>query len=143
MTETEKKLIHTANIQRAFVCTVARALLILIEQMINYCNKYSIRIDAFERSQLNIIQRGIKNITSDYICFSDRSKTLAFKRYTKIMAIVIRQLFSKTDGDYMTMFKFYNYVKTFLTTCKEIEPTVDEEQDAFSVIFNGDSSNNG
>lgn len=142
MTETEQKLIYTANIQRAFVCTVARALLVLIEQMINYCNKYCIKIDAFERSQLNIIQKGIKNITSDYISFSDRSKTLSFKRYTKIMALVIRQLFSKTDGDYMTMFKFYNYVKTFPTTCKEIKPTASEEQDAFSVIFNSNNSNN-
>lgn len=142
MTENEKKLIHTANIQRAFVCTVARALLVLIEQMINYCNKHSIKIDTFERSQLNIIQKGIKNITIDYLCFKDQSKSKSFKRYTKIMALAIRQLFSKTDGDYMTMFKFYNYVKTFPTTCKEIEPTANEEQDAFSVIFNGDDSDN-
>lgn len=142
MEDKDKNLLYIANIQRAFVCTVARALLVLIEQMINYCNKYDIKIDAFERSQLNIIQKGIKNITSDYLCFIDQSKSRAFKRYTKIMALVIRQLFSKTDGDYMTMFKFYNYVKTFPTTLKEIEPTASEEQDAFSVIFNCDNSNN-
>lgn len=142
MEDKDKNLLYIANIQRAFVCTVARALLVLIEQMINYCNKYGIKIDAFERSQLNIIQKGIKNITSDYLCFKDQSKSRAFKRYTKIMALVIRQLFSKTDGDYMTMFKFYNYVKTFPTALKEIEPTASEEQDAFSVIFNCDNSNN-
>lgn len=141
MTETEKKLIHTANIQRAFVATFMQALQNEINYMIKFCQDNGIRIESFERRQLINIIKSIQYIVVDYKCLK-AEKAENFKRYGKIMSLVVRQLFSKTDGDYMTMFKFYNYVKTFPTTCKEIEPTASEEQDAFSIIFNGDNSAN-
>lgn len=142
MTESENKLVYTANIQRAFVCTVMWALHTYIANMVNYCKANNITISSFEKSQLNIIDRAIRNITIDYRQLNN-GRSEAFKRYANILAITVQELFSRTDGDYMTMFKFYNYVKAFPTTCKEIEPTANEEKDAFSVIFNGDNSNNG
>lgn len=136
-----KQLVRIANIQRAFVATFMQALQNEINYMIKFCQDNGIRIEPFERRQLINIIKSIQYIVVDYKCLKAK-KAENFKRYGKIMSLVVRQLFSKTDGDYMTMFKFYNYVKTFPTTCKEIEPTASEEQDAFSIIFNGDNSTN-
>lgn len=141
MEDKDKNPLYIANIQRAFVATVMQALSYHIQDMLEYCKKNNIRVDNFEYNQLKIMDKALRNITSDYKVLR-KDKANAFKQYSKIMAVVIKQLFSKTDSNYMTMFKFYNYVKTFPTALKEIEPTASEEQDAFSVIFNGDNSNN-
>ena len=141
MNEEQKQLIHTANIQRAFVATVARAFANMIDDMIDYCKVHSIGIPPIERRQLINIKKAVTIITSDYVAL-DKDKADAFKQYSKVMAVVIQQLFSKTDGNYMTIFKFYNYVKTFPTTCKEIEVSSSKEADAFAVIFGNHNSNN-
>lgn len=141
MNEEQKQLIHTANIQRAFVATVARAFANMIDDMIDYCKVHNIGIPPIERRQLINIKKAVTIITSDYVAL-DKDKADAFKQYSKVMAVVIQQLFSKTDGNYMTIFKFYNYVKTFPTTCKEIEVSSSKEADAFAVIFGNHNSNN-
>lgn len=141
MNEEQKQLIHTANIQRAFVATVARAFANMIDDMIDYCKVHNIGILPIERRQLINIKKAVTIITSDYVAL-DKDKADAFKQYSKVMAVVIQQLFSKTDGNYMTIFKFYNYVKTFPTTCKEIEVSSSKEADAFAVIFGNHNSNN-
>lgn len=142
MNEEQKQLIRTANIQRAFVATVARAFTSMIDDMIDYCKIHNIGIPFTERRQLINIKKAINVVTVDYIS-PDKDKADGFKQYSKIMAVVIQQLFSKTDGDYMTMFKFYNYVKAFPTTCKEIEVSSSKEADAFAVVFGNSSNNNG
>lgn len=141
MNEKQKQVIHTANIQRAFVATVARAFVSMIDDMIDYCKVHNIIIPLTERRQLINIKKAVTIVTSDYIAL-DKDKADTFKQYSKIMAVVIQQLFSKTDGDYMTMFKFYNYVKTFPTTRKEIEVPTNKEADAFAVIFGNHNNNN-
>lgn len=141
MNEEQKQLIRTANIQRAFVATVARAFANMIDDMIDYCKVHSIGIPLTERRQLINIKKAVTIITSDYVALN-KDKADAFKQYSKIMAVVIQQLFSKTDGNYMTIFKFYNYVKTFPTTCKAIEVPSSKEADAFAVIFGNHNSNN-
>lgn len=141
MNEEQKQLLYIANIQRAFVATVARAFASMIDDMIDYCKIHDIGIPLTERRQLINIKKAITIVTSDYISL-DKDKADAFKQYSKIMAVVIQQLFSKTDGDYMTMFKFYNYVKTFPTTRKEIEVNSSKEADAFAVVFGNNVDNN-
>ena len=141
MEDKNKNLIYIANIQRAFVATIMQALSYHIQDMLEYCKKNNIHVDSFEYNQLKIMDKALRNITSDYKVLR-KDKANAFKQYSKIMAVVIQQLFSKTDGDYMTMFKFYNYVKTFTTTRKEIEVPANKEADAFAVIFGNHNSNN-
>ena len=60
----EKELIlYKAKIERVFVATVMQSLNYYIDNMIEYCNENNIMIDNFERSQLKLIQKAIKNIT--------------------------------------------------------------------------------
>lgn len=134
-----KTIINKANVQRAFVATVARAFACMIDDMVKYCKDNDLQIPMTERRQLSNIKKSITIFTSDYVLLN-KDKSDSFKTYSKIMAVVIQQLFSKTDSSYMTMFKFYNYVKTFPTTCKSIEVTSEQERDVFSVIFGSDNN---
>lgn len=62
----KEEIIHKANVERAFVATVMQALDSYITNMINNCKKVGLSIEPFERSQLNIMQKAIRNITIDY-----------------------------------------------------------------------------
>lgn len=132
----EKELImQKANIERAFVATVMEALVYYIDNMIDYCNKNSIRIDSFEKSQLYIMKKAAKNITIEYKTLP-MPKSKAFKDFSKCIAVTLQELFSKTDGDSLKMYQFYNYIKAFPTKRREIEVHAEIERDAFDFVFN-------
>lgn len=140
MTEEKYKyIVQSANVERAFVATVMHALDYYIDNMKANCKKNNLKIESFEANQLMIIQKAIRNITIDYRTL-DKSKSKAFKDYAKIMAVTIQELFSRTDGDYMTMYKFYNYIKAFKNQNHFIEVPAEVEQDAFKVIWNNDNN---
>ena len=132
----EKELIlYKAKIERVFVATVMQSLNYYIDNMIKYCNEKDTMIDNFERSQLKLIQKAIKNITIDYRSL-EKKKSDSFKIYSKILAVTLQELFSRTDGDLMGMYKFYNYIKIFPIKHKCIDVTTEAEKDAFDVVFN-------
>lgn len=140
MTEEEHKhIVQSANVERAFVATVMHALDYYIDNMKANCKKNNLKIEPFEANQLMIIQKAIRNITIDYRTLAT-SKSKAFKDYAKIMAVTIQELFSRTDGDYMTMYKFYNYIKAFKNQNHFIEVPAEVEQDTFKVIWNDDNN---
>lgn len=140
MSEEEyKNIVQAANVERAFVATVMQALDYYIDNMKANCKKNSLKIEPFEANQLTVMQKAIRNITIDYRTLAT-SKSKAFKDYAKIMAVTIQELFSRTDGDYMTMYKFYNYIKAFKNQNHFIEVPAEVEQDAFKVIWNDDNN---
>lgn len=140
MTEEEYKyIVQSANVERAFVATVMHALDYYIDNMKANCKKNGLKIEPFEANQLTVMQKAIRNITIDYRTFA-KSKSKVFKDYAKIMAVTIQELFSRTDGDYMTMYKFYNYIKAFKNQNHFIEVPAEVEQDAFKVIWNNDNN---
>lgn len=140
MTEEEyKHIVQSANVERAFVATVMHALDYYINNMKANCKKNGLKIEPFEANQLTVMQKAIRNITIDYRTLAT-SKSKVFKDYAKIMAVTIQELFSRTDGDYMTMYKFYNYIKAFKNQNHFIEVPAEVEQDAFKVIWNDDNN---
>lgn len=140
MTEEEyKHIVQSANVERAFVATVMHALDYYIDNMKANCKKNGLKIEPFEANQLTVMQKAIRNITIDYRTLTT-SKSKAFKDYAKIMAVTIQELFSRTDGDYMTMYKFYNYIKAFKNQNHFIEVPAEVEQDAFKVIWSHENN---
>lgn len=138
MTEEEyKKLVRAANVERTFVAIVMQTLDYYIDNMKANCKKNGFKIEPFEANQLMIMQKVIRHITIDYRTLAT-PKAKAFKDYAKIMAVTIQELFSRTDGDYMTMYKFYNYIKAFKTQNHFIEVPAEVEQDAFRVVLDND-----
>lgn len=135
----KNKIIHKANIERAFVATVMQSLIYFIDNMINYCVSNGIKIDSFEKRQLNVIKEATKHITIDYISL-EKSKSDEFKSYSKVMAVTIQELFSRTENNSMLMYKFYNYIKAFPIQNHNIDVPVEIEQEAFNFIFNKENN---
>lgn len=128
-------ILYKANIERAFVATIMQALSYYIDNMLQFCKDNDLRVDSFEKSQLKLIKKAINNITTDYKSL-EQSKSDAFKVYSKIIAVTVQELFSRTDGDLMAMYKFFNYIKIFPVKHKCIDVTSEAEIDAFSVLLN-------
>lgn len=128
-------ILYKANIERAFVATIMQALSYYVDNMLQFCKDNDLRVDSFEKSQLKLIKKTINNITTDYKSL-EQSKSDAFKVYSKIIAVTVQELFSRTDGDLMAMYKFFNYIKIFPVKHKCIDVTADAETDAFSVLLN-------
>ena len=128
-------ILYKANIERAFVATIMQALSYYVDNMLQFCKDNDLRIDSFEKSQLKLIKKAINNITIDYKSL-EQSKSDSFKVYSKIIAVTVQELFSRTDGDLMAMYKFFNYIKIFPVKHKCIDVTSEAEIDAFSVLLN-------
>ena len=128
-------ILYKANIERAFVATIMQALSYYVDNMLQFCKDNDLRVDNFEKSQLKLIKKAINNITIDYKSLEE-SKSDAFKVYSKIIAVTVQELFSRTDGDLMAMYKFFNYIKIFPVKHKCIDVTSEAEIDAFSVLLN-------
>lgn len=128
-------ILYKANIERAFVATIMQALSYYVDNMLQFCKDNDLRVDNFEKSQLKLIKKAINNITTDYKSL-EQSKSNAFKVYSKIIAVTVQELFSRTDGDLMAMYKFFNYIKIFPVKHKCIDVTSEAEIDAFSVLLN-------
>lgn len=128
-------ILYKANIERAFVATIMQALSYYVDNMLKFCKDNDLRVDNFEKSQLKLIKKAINNITTDYKSL-EQSKSDAFKVYSKIIAVTVQELFSRTDGDLMAMYKFFNYIKIFPVKHKCIDVTSEAEIDAFSVLLN-------
>lgn len=130
-----EEILYKANIERAFVATIMQALSYYVDNMLQFCKDNDLRVDNFEKSQLKLIKKAINNITIDYKSL-EQSKSDAFKVYSKIIAVTVQELFSRTDGDLMAMYKFFNYIKIFPVKHKCIDVTSEAEIDAFSVLLN-------
>ena len=128
-------ILYKANIERAFVATIMQALSYYVDNMLQFCKDNDLRVDNFEKSQLKLIKKAINNITIDYKSLEE-SKSDAFKVYSKIIAVTVQELFSRTDGDLMAMYKFFNYIKIFPVKHKCIDVTSEAEIDAFNVLLN-------
>lgn len=128
-------ILYKANIERAFVATIMQALSYYVDNMLQFCKDNDLRVDNFEKSQLKLIKKAINNITTDYKSL-EQSKSDAFKVYSKIIAVTVQELFSRTDGDLMAMYKFFNYIKIFPVKHKCIDVTSEAEIDAFSILLN-------
>lgn len=128
-------ILYKANIERAFVATIMQALSYYVDNMLQFCKDNDLRVDNFEKSQLKLIKKAINNITTDYKSL-EQSKSDAFKVYSKIIAVTVQELFSRTDGDLMAMYKFFNYIKIFPIKHKCIDVTSEAEIDAFSILLN-------
>ena len=128
-------ILYKANIERAFVATIMQALSYYVDNMLQFCKDNDLRVDNFEKSQLKLIKKAINNITIDYKSL-EQSKSDSFKVYSKIIAVTVQELFSRTDGDLMAMYKFFNYIKIFPVKHKCIDVTSEAEIDAFSVLLN-------
>jgi len=134
MTEEQEKIIHIASRQgdmcvhlAAVVCDVATA-------MIKYCDDNDIRIDPFERKQWNMLIKSSKYLDT-LVLSQNREGINRFRRNVKMIGMLIRLTLARVDDDDMKLYQWYNYIKNFPTDLPEVQPTAEEESEAFKHIF--------
>ncbi len=108
----------------------------LATQMLNYCDERNIRIDSFERKQWNMLIKSARALDS-MIFNQDKQRRIIYRRNIKMFSVFMRLVLARVDDDDMKLYKWYNYIKSFPADLPEIQPTGEEEAEAFKHIFGG------
>lgn len=108
----------------------------LATQMLNYCDERNIRVDSFERKQWNMLIKSSSYLDS-LVLTQGREGIERFRSNVRIFSLLMRLILARVDDDDMKLYKWYNYIKSFPTDLPEIQPTGEEEAEAFKHIFNG------
>ena len=113
---------------------LASVVLEIAEQMIKYCDDHNIKIDFFERKQWNMLIKSARALDS-MILDQDKQRRIIYRRNIKMFSVFMRLVLARVDDDDLKLYKWYNYIKSFPADLPEIQPTGDEELEAFKHIL--------
>ena len=133
MTEREK-LLHIATIQGNMCVNVVAVIAELAQQMLDYCKEHDIKIDRIEKRNWEFLIKTAKQLESLAYKLPKEQKVI-FDRNTKMFSLLIRLILARVDDNDMKLYKWYNYIKAFPADLPDIQPTGEEEQEAFRHIF--------
>lgn len=106
----------------------------LVEQMLDYCKQHDIHIDYYEKKQWLSLIKCTKNLDAMVLDYDKKRRDL-FRRNVRIFSLLMRLILARVDEDDMKLYRWYNYIKAFPTDLPEIQPTAEEEAEAFKHIF--------
>lgn len=115
---------------------LSSVVLMVVEDMIKFCDEHNIKIDYHEKRQWDMLTKCTRNLDA-LILDESKEKRIIFRRNVKMFALLMRLILARVDDDDMKLYKWYNYIKSFPTDLPEIQPTGEEEAEAFKHIFNG------
>lgn len=104
------------------------------EQLLEYCKEHNIKIDYFERKQWLMLIKCTQHLHS-LVLNQNTEYRKTFENNVKIFGLLMRLIISRTDDDDLKLYKWYNYIKTFPADFPDIQPTAEEEAEAFKHIF--------
>lgn len=135
MTECEKE-IYIATKQGDMCVNVVAVIIELVQQMLDYCKEHNIKIDRIEKRNWEFLIKTAKQLESMSYNLSKEQKII-FDRNTKMFSLLMRLILARVDDADMKLYQWYNYIKTFPADLPEVQPTGEEEAEAFKHIFNG------
>ena len=133
MTEREK-ILRIATIQGNMCVNVVAVIAELAQQMLDYCKEHDIKIDRIEKRNWEFLIKTAKQLESLAYKIPKEQKVI-FDRNTKMFSLLIRLILARVDDSDMKLYKWYNYIKAFPADLPDIQPTGEEEQEAFRHIF--------
>ena len=133
MTEREKE-IYIATKQGDMCVNVVAVIAELAQQMLDYCKEHNIKIDRIEKRNWEFLIKTAKQLESMSYNLSKEQKII-FDRNTKMFSLLMRLILARVDDDDMKLYQWYNYIKNFPTDLPEVQPTAEEESEAFKHIF--------
>ena len=133
MTEREKE-IYIATKQGDMCVNVVAVIAELVQQMLDYCKEHNIKIDRIEKRNWEFLIKTAKQLESMSYNLSKEQKII-FDRNTKMFSLLMRLILARVDDDDMKLYQWYNYIKNFPTDLPEVQPTAEEESEAFKHIF--------
>ena len=133
MTEREKE-IYIATKQGDMCVNVVAVIAELVQQMLDYCKEHNIKIDRIEKRNWEFLIKTAKQLESMSYNLSKEQKII-FDRNTKMFSLLMRLILARVDDADMKLYQWYNYIKNFPTDLPEVQPTAEEESEAFKHIF--------
>ena len=133
MTEREKE-IYIATKQGDMCVNVVAIIAELVQQMLDYCKEHNIKIDRIEKRNWEFLIKTAKQLESMSYNLSKEQKII-FDRNTKMFSLLMRLILARVDDADMKLYQWYNYIKNFPTDLPEVQPTAEEESEAFKHIF--------
>ena len=133
---TKEESLHVASRLGDMCIHLSSVALMVVEDMIKFCDEHNIKIDYYERKQWNTMIKCTKSLDA-MILDESKEKRIIFRRNVKMFAVLMRLILARVDDDDMKLYKWYNYIKSFPTDLPEIQPTGEEEAEAFKHIFGG------
>ena len=133
MTEREK-ILRIATTQGNMCVNVVAVIAELAQQMLDYCKEHDIKIDRIEKRNWEFLIKTAKQLESLAYKLPKEQKVI-FDRNTKMFSLLIRLILARVDDNDMKLYKWYNYIKAFPADLPDIQPTGEEEQEAFRHIF--------
>jgi hypothetical protein len=113
---------------------LSSVVLMVVEDMLKFCNEHNIKIDYNEKRQWDMLAKCTRNLDA-MILDESKEKRIIFRRNVKMFAILMRLILARVDDDDMKLYKWYNYIKSFPADLPEIQPTGEEEIEAFKHLF--------
>jgi len=107
----------------------------LVAKMIHEHNDAKVKIPFTEKREWNSIVW-----TSKYfrVCAMDKLTKDELKQFddnVELVSFLLLELIAKCDSNDMRLWKFHNLLKSYPTTFGALQPTIDDEVDAFESIF--------
>ena len=133
MTEREQ-ILRIAIIQGNMCVNVVAVIAELARQMLDYCKEHNIKIDLIEKRNWEFIIKTAKQLEVLSYSLPNEQKAI-FDRNTKMFSLLIRLILARVDDNDMKLYKWYNYIKAFPPDLPEIQPTGEEEAEAFKHLF--------
>ena len=132
--ETREHQVYVAT-KLSDVCVhLASVVKTMVEQMLQYHKSHLIKIDYTEKRQWDMLIKCTKNLDAMTLDM-DKESRATFRNNVKMFAVLMRLILSRVDDDDMKLYKWYNYIKAFPTDLPEIQPTGEEEIEAFKHLF--------
>ena len=129
--QTLVRLLEFTNVCLVISCALRE----LIKDLIKQHKEANIIIKDPERRAWRQILNGTD--TLDQIAFETGSDNYKkFKASIKIVKFILLELIAKCDDSDIRLWQFHNLLKSYPTVYKSIQPTLDEEVDAFTALFN-------
>ena len=131
---TKEESMHIATRLGDMCVHLSSVVLMVVEDMIKFCDEHNIKIDYQEKRQWDMLKKCTRNLDA-MILDESKEKRIIFRRNVKMFAALMRLILARVDDDDMKLYKWYNYIKSFHPDLPEIQPTREEESEAFKHLF--------
>lgn len=134
MEQSKEEIVNIARRQGDMCINIVSVIAEMAQEMLDYCREHKIRIDRNEKQNWDFIIKTANKLKNLSYSLSKEDKVV-FDRNTKLFSLLMRLILARVDDSDMKLYQWYNYIKSFPADLPEIQPTADEEAEAFKHIF--------
>lgn len=126
-----RRLEQLSNSLIVITCSLGR----LVERLIKEHKEANLKIEAIERNHWKHILDASNYFHRLARNSMDKEMYDKFNHAIIIVSFLYLELVAKCDDSDLRLWKFHNLLKTYPTVFKNLQPTIDDELNAFAELF--------